>query len=157
MATRQCQHLLLSDEAVTQLSNVAIHGQTLEVHVSFAQDGRARGFVASSTLDTDETVLDNVDTADTVLASELVESQEDFDRVRNGCAFGGHLGFGTSGVDQELNRDTLLKGDRQSFRLRRGFLEALDELPHVIGRGRIGVLEDTSLVRDVEQVLVWRR
>ncbi len=59
------------------------------------QDGGTGRLVAAARLDADEAVLDNVDAADAVLASELVEGEEeDVDGVGVLLAGGGDLDLG---------------------------------------------------------------
>jgi hypothetical protein len=124
--------------------------------VRLTEDGSSGRLVATARLDTDEPVLDNVDTSNTVLASELVEGEEDLDGVGNLGALRRGNGLGALGVDEELDGDTLLEGDGDALGGGGALGETLDELPHVGGRGRVGVLEDTGLVGDVEEVLVYR-
>lgn len=130
-------------ELVTESTDVPVKGETLEVNVGGAEDSGAGGLVASARLDTDESVLDDIDTADTVLPAEGVQGIEDIDGVGVDLVVSDNLD-GETGL--KLNRDTLGSGG--------GGLEGAGKLPHVIGRGGVGVLEDTGLVGDVEQVLV---
>lgn len=134
------------DELVSERSDVPVEGETLEVHVRDSEDGRSGGLVASSRLDSDEPVLDNVDSSDPVLSGERVEGEEDLDRVGDGLLGGENVNLGGDTLG-ELNQDVLGRGG--------GVLGVGGELPHVSGRGRVGVLKDTGLVRDVEQVLVY--
>lgn len=154
------------DELVTEGTDFTVHDETLEVttnvvnngfslkesnsvnlHVSSTQEGETRGLVAATGLDTDETVLNNVNTTDTVAAGNGVGGQEKLDRVGDG------LLLAVLGV-LELDGDTLLEVDDEVLRLL-GSLEGVDsQLPHVGRRSGVGVLQDTGLVRAVGQVLV---
>ena len=116
-------------------------------HVSSAQAGETGGLVAASRLDTDETVLDDIDTTDTVAAGNGVGSEEEVNRVGNG------LLLALLGV-LELDGDTLLEVDSEVLGLVRGSQGVRRQLPHVGGGSSIGVLQDTSLIRAVSQVLV---
>jgi hypothetical protein len=116
-------------------------------HVSGAQGGETGGLVAATGLDTDETVLDDVDTANTVAAGNGVSGQEELDGVGDG------LLLATLSV-LELDGDTLLEEEGEVLGLIGGGQGVLGQLPHVGGRSGIGVLQDASLVRTVGQVLV---
>ena len=115
--------------------------------MSSAQTGQTRGLVATTRLDTDEAVLDNVDTADTVAAGDGVGGQEELDGV------GDDLGLAGLGV-LELDGVTLLEVKGEVLGLIGGGQGGLGKLPHVLGRGDVGVLQDTGLVGAVGQVLV---
>jgi len=68
-------------QQIPQFANLAIHRQPLDVDVGGTENGTAGGFVAAAGFDADEAVFDNVDTADTVFAAELVEVEEEFEGV----------------------------------------------------------------------------
>lgn len=133
------------DKLISHGSDVSVEGHTLEVHVGDSKDGSRRRLVTTSRLDTDESVLDNVNSADTVLSGKSVEGEEDFDGIGDSLAIRwvGDLDGETLG---KLNLD-LLWGLGC-------LLWGSGELPHVIGRSLVGVLEDTSFVGNVEEVLV---
>ena len=151
------------DELVTQSTDFTVHDKTLEVtallandfnhsfcgdsHVRSTQKGETRGLVASTRLNTDETVFNNVNTADTVTTGNGVGSQEKLDRVGNS------LLLAVLGVLQ-LHRETLVEVDDEVFRLVGGGERVGRQFPHVSGRSGVGVLQDTGLVRAVGQVLV---
>lgn len=132
-------------ELITKSTDIAVQGKALKIHVSNTQDSGSWGFVASTGLDTDESVLDDVDTTDTVLPAEGVQGNKDIDGV---------------GVDLvilrhgDLHGETTLEIDRDLFGLLRGFFWRSRQLPHVDRRGGVGVLEDTSLIGDMEQVFI---
>ena len=134
-------------ELVPERADVAVEREALDVHVGDAEDGRGGGLVAAAGLDADETVLDDVDTADAVLARERVEREEHVDGVGVLLLLrgDGHLDGEPA---RELDRDALGRVWRV---LGRG-----GQLPHVGGRRGVGVLEDAGLVGDVEEVLVGR-
>jgi hypothetical protein len=117
--------------------------------VGRAQAGETGGLVAATGLDANETVLDNVDTANTVTAGNGVSSEEELDGV------GSNLLLAGLGV-LELDGDTLLEGESEVLGLIGGGQGILGQLPHVGGRSGIGVLQDTGLVRAVGQVLIHR-
>jgi len=105
--------------------------------VGDTEDGSTGGFVTSSGLDTDESVLDDIDSTDSVLSSERVELEEDLDGVGvDGSASG----------DGDLGRQSLDKLDDNLLGLFRSSLGRAGQLPHVGRRGSVGVLQNSSLV-----------
>jgi hypothetical protein len=135
-------------EAVPERTDVAVEREALEVHVSLAQDGRAWRLVATPRLDANESVLDNVDAADTVLAGERVEGEEDGDGFSDR-----RLGRPS---DSERSGDAFRKGKGDAVGSRGSVFDRLGQLPHVIWRRRVGILKDTRLVGDMEEVFVRR-
>lgn len=133
------------DKLVSESSDVSVEGQTFEVHVGSSEDGGSGRLVASSRLDTNESVLDNVDSTDTVPPGKSVEGKENVDRVGHNLA-----------VSRKSNLDgeTLGELNVNSLGSIGSLLGGNGKLPHVIGGSLVGVLKDTSLVRDVEEVLV---
>lgn len=101
--------------------------------MSGAQASETRGLVAATRLDTNETVLDDIDTTDTVTAGNGVSSQEDVDRV------GDSLLLALLGV-LKLDGDTLLEVDGEVLGLIGGGQGILRQLPHVGGGSSVGVL-----------------
>lgn len=131
------------DELVTEGADLTVHDETLKVNVRGAEHGETGGLVAATGLETDETVLDDVDTADTVATSDRVGGQENVLSVGGGLV-----------LADELDRQTLLEDEGEVLRRVRGLQWVDGELPHVLrGRG-VGVLEDTSFVTAVGKVLV---
>lgn len=114
-----------------------------------AQAGETGGLVAAAGLDTDETVLDDIDTANTVTAGNGVSGEEELDGVGNS------LLLASLGV-LELGGDTLLEVESEVLGLIGGGQGVLGQLPHVGGRSGIGVLQNAGLVRAVGKVLVHR-
>jgi len=132
---------------ISHSSDVSVQGHSLEIHVGDSEDGSGGGLVTPSRLDTDESVLDDVDSSNTVLSGEGVQGKEDLDSVGNTLPIGG---------GGNLDGDTLEELDGNLLGLFGGLLGRSGQLPHVIRRGLVGVLKDTGLVRDVEEVLVGR-
>ncbi|THW45416.1 Bystin-domain-containing protein [Aureobasidium pullulans] len=131
-------------ELITESANLTVHGETLEIDVSGAQAGKTGGLVAATRLETDEAVLDNVDTANTVLAGNGVDSKEELGGIGDSLAAG----------ELSLDGQTLLEVKDKVLGLL-GSLGGVDgQLPHVLGGSDVGVLEDTGLVTAVGQVLV---
>ena len=97
-----------------------------------------RTVIAATALETDEAVLDNIDTANTVSVAELVESVEQL----NGVSV---LLLGSD----EFGGDTLLELNGDVGRLVRGVQRVGSHGPHVSGRGVVGVLQNTGLVTAV--------
>lgn len=134
-----------SGELVTQSTDVPVKSQSLQIDMGSSEDGGSRRLVAPTGLDTDESVLDDVDTADTVFPAEGVEGEEDLDGV------GDFLGVGG---DDEFDGEAGLELDSDAFGVLRSILWSGGQLPHIGRRGDVGILEDAGLVGDVEQVLV---
>ncbi len=113
--------------------------------MSDTQNRGGRRFITSSRFDTDETILDDIDSTDTVLPSEGVEGQKDIDGIGMDR---------TSSGNSDFDGKTFFEFDGEVF----GFLGSVfgsgSEFPHIGGRGGVGVLEDTGLVRDVEEVFI---
>lgn len=114
-----------------------------------AQAGETGGLVAAAGLDTDETVLDDIDTANTVTAGNGVSGEEELDGVGNSLLL-------ASLSVLELDGDTLLEVESEVLGLIGGGQGVLGQLPHVGGRSGVGVLQDAGLVRAVGKVLVHR-
>lgn len=89
----------------------------------------------------------DINTANTIPTCNGVGSQENVHRV------GDNLLVAALGV-LNLHRDTLLEVHNEVLRRVRGSKRVLGQLPHVAGRSRVRVLQDTGLVRAVGQVLV---
>ncbi|THX43602.1 Bystin-domain-containing protein [Aureobasidium pullulans] len=131
-------------ELITESANLTVHGETLEIDVSGAKAGKTGGLVAATRLETDEAVLDNVDTANTVLAGNGVDSKEELGGIGDSLAAG----------ELSLDGQTLLEVKDKVLGLL-GSLGGVDgQLPHVLGGSDVGVLEDTGLVTAVGQILV---
>lgn len=109
-----------------------------------AEAGKTGSLVATTGLEANEAVLDNVDTTNTVTAGNGVDSQEEL----------GGIGLDLAVLVLELDGKTLLEVDGEVLRSL-GSLPGVDsELPHVLWGSDVGVLENTSLVGAVSQVLV---
>ena len=127
------------DELVAERTDVAIEGETLEIDVCHAQDGRTGRFVAPAGFDADEAVLDDVDPSDTVFSGERVELEEDVDGI-SVCLV----------VGDDLDGETGLELDGDAIGFRGGLFDGLGQFPHVYGRGRVGIFEDAGFVGNVE-------
>ena len=134
-----------SGQSLCDALDFTVHSDALQVHVGGAENGATRGLVDATTLDPNETVLDNVDAANSVLASNLVAVKEEIQGVGND---------GSVSDVGDLGGNTLEELDLDSLAGVRGGLRRNSHLEHVlIGRAH-GILEITALVRSVEQVLV---
>lgn len=80
-----------------------------------------------------------------MLASQRIESEENVDGVSNRFVGGGKSDFSS---------DTFFELYGDEFGRFGCILRRSGKLPHVIGRGRIGIFEDASLVGNVEEVFV---
>lgn len=69
------------DELVTECAHLAVQDKTLEVHVRGAQHGQAGSLVAAARLESNEAILDNVDTTNSIPAGNGIGSQKQVDRV----------------------------------------------------------------------------
>lgn len=118
------------DNLVAYPADFTVEGKTFKVDVCCAEDGCARAFVAATRLDTDESVLDNVNTTDAVGASERVEGKEHVYWVGVGLA---------GGADLHGDGNALLESDGNVLWLVGCSLRRLGQLPHV--GGRRGVLK----------------
>jgi hypothetical protein len=58
--------------------------------------------------------------------------------------------------DCKFDRKPMFELDFDLIGVARGRLGRLGQLPHIVRRSDVGVLEDTSLIRNVEHVLVRR-
>lgn len=142
---------VVGDELVTQGADLAVQDQTLEVKVGIAEDGHGGGcnmlaspswkcsvgckthtVVAATALETDETVLDNVNTANTVGETDLVEGVEKLNGV-------GVLLLGSD----KLGGNTLLEVDGEVGGLVGSGHRVGGHGPHVSGGSVVGVLQDT--------------
>lgn len=108
------------------------------------EDGETGGLVASSGLNPDEPVLDNVDTTNTIPSGNGVGSKEDFHRVCDRLAV----------LILKLDGDTLLEVDGEFFWVGWGIQWVDCKFPHVCWWGHVGILKDTSFIRAVRHVLV---
>lgn len=132
------------DELVPQRPNIPVQRQSLKVDMRGTKDSSTRRFVASTGLNANEPVLDDIDTSDTVFPSQRIESEEDLDRV----------GVLLSALDGELRGQAGLEGDGNTFGSGGRVGDRGGQFPHVGGRGGVGVFEDTGFVGDVEEVFV---
>lgn len=117
------------------------------LHVSSAEKSKTWSLIAATRLDTDEPVLNNVNTTNTVTTSSSVGGQEELNRVGNSLLLTVLSVF-------QLNRDTLVEVNDKVLRLVRSSERVGGQFPHVRRRCGVGVLEDAGLVRAVSQVLI---
>ena len=135
-------------ELIPERSNVPIERKTLDVDVGRPEDGRSWCLITSTRLHTDEPVLDDIDPSDTVLSSEGVQHVEDINRIS--------IRLVALRKHSELDRETLFELDCDLIGGVRRRLGRFGQLPHIVRRRGVGILEDTSLIRNVEHVLVRR-
>ena len=72
-----------SDELIPQRADVPVKGEALNIQMRNTEDSSSRGLVAPSGFDADESVLDDIDTSNTMLPSKSIQSKEDFHWVRD--------------------------------------------------------------------------
>jgi hypothetical protein len=133
------------NELIPQSTDISVQSHSLEIHVSHTQDGSSGRLVTTTRLDSNESVLDNVDSANTVLPGKSVQSQEDIDSISVDS---------TGSGNGDLYGKTSREFDLDLLGLIRSVFRRSGQLPHISGRGGVGVLQDTGLVGNVEQVLV---
>lgn len=66
---------------ISQCTDVPVESEALKVDMSSTQNSGSRRLVASAGLDTDESILNDIDPANTVLPSKGVEGVEDVDSI----------------------------------------------------------------------------
>ena len=120
------------------MGGFAVQGQRLDGAVRGQHDGAAGGFVAAPRLHAHVTVLDDVETADAVVAAQLVELAEDL---------GGAQAFAVDGDDVAL-----LIGQGHVGGLVRRRFRADAPAPHVFLRFPPRIFQVAALVGDVQQV-----
>ena len=133
-------------ELIPQCANIPIQGETLEVDVCCTKDSGAWGLVASTRLDTNEAVFDDIDTANTVFAAQSIQGEENIYGVGDSL-------FVVSRDDQAFGK-TAFEVDGNDICGIRGLFKARRELPHIIWRGDTRIFQDASFIGDVEEVLV---
>jgi len=133
-------------ELVTQRTDVPVQSQSFQIDMGSTKNGGSRGLIASSGLDANESILDDIDTANTMLPGQIVQGGEDFDTIS--------VGF--SVCDYNFDGKSTLEFDGKSFRGLRRVFGGYSEFPHVCRWGGVGIFKNARLVRDVEQVLVGR-
>jgi hypothetical protein len=132
-------------ELIAESPDVPIERETLDVHVGHSEDGRSWSLITSTGLDTDESVLDDVNPSDTVLTPEGIKG------VKHVNGIGVRLVAVRK--DSELDGKALFELDGDLIRGAERIRETRSTSTY---RPEVWcwVLEDTSLIRNVEQVLV---
>mmetsp|Transcript_18177 Transcript_18177/g.30146 ORF Transcript_18177/g.30146 Transcript_18177/m.30146 type:complete len:291 (-) Transcript_18177:561-1433(-) len=136
-----------SGERLGDALDLAVHADSLHVKVGFPKKGSSRGLVNTTGFDSNESVFDNVDTSNSVLASNLVAVEEEFEGIGLNSSVG-HVG--------DLDRNTVLEFDLHNLRCVWGILGGDSHFEHGLFRTNHGVFEHTTLVGSVEEVLVDR-
>lgn len=131
------------DELITELTDLGVHDKTLKVKMSKASNGKTGGIVAATGLETDETVLNDINTANTVVVTNLVEELEEL----NGAS-------GLLAIDDDLDGDALLEVNGELLGSVGGVLGVDSAGPELLGRSVVGVLKDTGLVGAVDEVVI---
>lgn len=132
------------DELVAKSTNLTVEDKTLEILVSGAENGETWGLVASTGLESDETVLNDINTSNTVAAADGVGLKEELKGAGDVLALG----------VLEGDRDTLLEIDGEVLWLIWGVEWVGGELPHIFWWSVVWILKITGLVRAVSSVLV---
>mmetsp|Transcript_16074 Transcript_16074/g.24382 ORF Transcript_16074/g.24382 Transcript_16074/m.24382 type:complete len:444 (-) Transcript_16074:61-1392(-) len=127
--------------------DLPVHANSLEVHVCVAEESSAGGFVNTARFDANESVFDDVDTADSVGSSDFVCVHEEFEGV----------GLDSSiGLIRQLNGDTLHELNVNLGTRLRSSLGTDRHLKHALLVRAVRILKHTTLVTGVEQVLINR-
>jgi len=132
-------------ELISQSTDISVQSKAFKINMSDAQDSGAWRFVAPSRFHADESVLDDVNSSDTVFPAESIQREEDLDGI--GVVF-------CLSRDGNFDWKPTLKFDGDSLGFLRRILRSSSQFPHVNGRGNVGVFENSSLVRDVEEIFV---
>jgi len=77
------------DELITKSSDLTIEDKTLEIDVCGAEAGQAWSFVAATGFETNEAVLNDVDTSHTMSASNGIGFQEKLNRICDSLTLAG--------------------------------------------------------------------
>lgn len=141
---------VLKSKLVTDAHNLAVKAEKLEVVVSSVEDGSTGGLVAATGLETNVTVLNNINAANTVLATDLVQVLEHLK---------GSGDLSAVGLVDDLAGDTGLEGNEEVHGGVGGVHDVLGfllehEARVVLRAGEGRVLKFTRLVGDVEKVLI---
>jgi len=132
-------------ELVPQGTDISVQGKAFQINMGDSQDGGTRRLVASSRFDTDESILNDIDSANTVFPSQSVECQEYIYTISVLFCISRHHDF---------DRKTAFEFNGNELGSLWGFFGGSGKFPHVCRWGGVGVLEYTSFIRDVEKVLV---
>lgn len=135
------------DVLVTESTKLTIKSQAFKIDVGSTEDSATGGFVAAAGLDTDESRFNNINTANTISASNSVEISEEFNGLSDSSAIV---------VVDNLDGNTLLESDGDTLGSVGSVFGIDGQFPHILGGSCVWVFKDTSLVRDVEQVLIGR-
>mmetsp|Transcript_39290 Transcript_39290/g.76884 ORF Transcript_39290/g.76884 Transcript_39290/m.76884 type:complete len:472 (-) Transcript_39290:36-1451(-) len=136
---------ILEGQTVADAKHLPVHGQRLDVEMASAKDGASRSLINATRLDTHIPVLHDIDTADGMGTSKLVEKLEHGSRRSSSLPI--------AQVDN-LDRVSLLIEDLDLIGGLLGLLER-----HSVPVARIGscggrILQNSRLKRDVEHVVV---
>lgn len=69
------------DELIPQCANLAIEDETFQIHMCQSENSHSGRIVAATALESDEAVLDDIDSANTVGLTELVQCAEELEGV----------------------------------------------------------------------------
>mmetsp|Transcript_5748 Transcript_5748/g.10315 ORF Transcript_5748/g.10315 Transcript_5748/m.10315 type:complete len:214 (+) Transcript_5748:650-1291(+) len=108
----------LGAQHIAQTHDLTIHGNTLNIQMRGSQNSGTRSFIDAARLNTDKSVLDDIDTSNTVLLRDLIEQQEKRERLvrRLACSLVGHLdGFAIDKLDSHHLRFVLPLVTRQGL------------------------------------------
>jgi hypothetical protein len=114
--------------------------------VCCTKDSGAWGLVASTRLDTNKAIFDDIDAANTVFATQSIQGEKNFYGTRDSP-------FIVS-LDGEAFGKAAFEDDDNDIGSVWGLLKALRELPHIVWRSDTGIFQDASFIRDVEEVLI---
>ncbi|BBG29740.1 sugar kinases, ribokinase family [Zymobacter palmae] len=133
---------VLRHQTILQVSRFAVQRDGFDSAVRFQHDGAPWGFVAPTGFHAYIAVLDDIQTTDTVFATQTVQFGQQLVR----CQF----------LAIQRNRITVAVGDFEVGRSIRSLLGADTPTPHVIFRFGPRVFQHAALIGDVQQVGIHR-
>jgi hypothetical protein len=133
-----------SDELIPEGPDFTIQRQTFKVDVHVPQQREARGLVTPTGFERAcITRFYDINSADPVATGDGVGFEEQFKGLGDGFA-----------LRLEFDGETLFKVDNEIFGGVGCVLWVNSQFPHVLGRSRVGVLEDSCLIGAVGHVFI---
>lgn len=127
--------------------DLTIHANSFQVHVRSSQQGTSRCLVDPTRLDSDETVLDDIDASNSVLSGNGVAVQENIQRIGLD---------GSVGLVGDLGGGPLDEFDNNGFGSVGGGLGRDGHLEHGVLGTASGIFEASRFVGGVEKIFVDR-
>src|SRR5579884_1590779 len=134
------QFRVFQRDVLLEMHHITFTAQGLKFTVRRNQQRSARSFVASSRLDSHETVLDDIDAPDSVSSANFVQQLDQRNRIEPHAIY--------------PNRNTLLELNLNLLLAVRSFLRRFRNLPRAWEWGIGSVFQLSPLVTDVPQISV---